>query len=396
MEGALARCVGDVERFLAEHWTQGPLHRPGADAAAFGDLLSLEDVDYFISTFPRLPAFRLVKQGKALAETSYTKSAWLGGKLVSGVGDATRIYEEFRNGATIALHGLHRYWPPVMRFCRRLELELTHPVQANAYITPRSSRGLGVHHDTHEVFVLQLNGRKAWSVYEPVVELPLPSQAWSSSWWRHEEPILTAELEPGDCLYIPRGFPHSATSREEVTAHLTVGVITFTWNDVVGDILNGLVDETEFRRPLPIGFARDEDGLSADVAAHVEMLQQWLAKVDSRTVAKALARRFLAQRPAILTGHLGQLMALERLADTSVVRRREGSICHITRKGDRVSVLLGDRELTMPGAVEPAMRWIDEAGEFGVRDLAGHLDEQSRLVLVHRLVREGLLEILTA
>jgi predicted MFS family arabinose efflux permease len=37
--GALARWVGDPDRFAREHWARAPLHRPAADAAGFGDLL---------------------------------------------------------------------------------------------------------------------------------------------------------------------------------------------------------------------------------------------------------------------------------------------------------------------------------------------------------------------
>jgi bifunctional lysine-specific demethylase and histidyl-hydroxylase NO66 len=58
-----------------------------------------------------------------------------------------------------------------------------------------------------------------------------------------------------------------------------------------------------------------------------------------------------------------------------------------------VRVLLGDRELRMPGWLEPTLRHIASAAD-GVRvgDLRA-LDAESRLVLVRRLVREGLLEV---
>jgi hypothetical protein len=39
------------------------------------------------------------------------------------------------------------------------------------------------------------------------------------------------------------------------------------------------------------------------------------------------------------------------------------------------------------------MRTIARRKEFRPRDLAEHLDPESRLVLVRRLIREGLLEI---
>jgi hypothetical protein len=49
-------------------------------------------------------------------------------------------------------------------------------VQVNAYLTPPASRGLGVHHDTHDVFVLQVHGRKLWQVWDAAVPFPLGHQ----------------------------------------------------------------------------------------------------------------------------------------------------------------------------------------------------------------------------
>jgi hypothetical protein len=60
--------------------------------------------------------------------------------------------------------------------------------------------------------------------------------------------------------------------------------------------------------------------------------------------------------------------------------------------GDRLELLLGDRTLTMPASLEPALRQVLEADRLTPADLAGHLDGPSRLVLVRRLVREGLLQ----
>ena len=47
-------------------------------------------------------------------------------------------------------------------------------MQANAYLTPAGAAGLAPHHDTHDVFVLQVAGAKHWTVRAPVVDTPLP------------------------------------------------------------------------------------------------------------------------------------------------------------------------------------------------------------------------------
>jgi hypothetical protein len=153
---ALARCVGDPGRFVREQWGRAPLYRPQADAAAFADLFSLGDVDHILSsTTPRYPAFRLVKDGRQLDPRSYTRTGRVGGQPVADLADPGGVYELFHGGATIVLQSLHRFWPPLARYSRDLELALTHSVQVNAYVTPPAARGLGIHHDEHDVFVLQ-------------------------------------------------------------------------------------------------------------------------------------------------------------------------------------------------------------------------------------------------
>ena len=267
-------------------------------------------------------------------------------------------------------------------------------MQANAYVTPRGERGLGVHYDTHDVFVLQVAGHKRWTLYEPVFELPLPSQPWSAADGAAGDEQLSVDLSPGDCLYVPRGVPHLAQSLEGVSAHLTLGVLTVTWHDVVRDVVAGTADELDFRRPLPAGFASD-DHLTDGVAALVENLQAYLAKVDPSEVAARVGRRFWTGRPPIFAGHLEQLARLDTLSEASLVRRRPGSVCHLSVDGDDLVVLLGDRELRLPVAAEPALMRLAAASEpMEVSGLTADADEASRRVLVHRLVREGLLEIL--
>ena len=392
---ALARCVGDAAEFLERYWGQVPLHRAGADPGGFADLFSLDDVDRFVSSSsPRLPTFRLVRDGKPLDPSRYTRRATVGGQPVTGLGDPARIFDEHRRGATIVFQGLQRSCPPLTRFCRSLELELTHAVQANAYVTPAGARGLGVHYDTHDVFVLQLAGTKAWTVHEPVLVDPLPSQPWKGTAADAGPPILSVELAAGDCLYVPRGFLHAARAQEALSAHLTIGIVTTTWHDVLREVVAGTADEPELRRALPPGYAGDQEALAAGVEEAVSRLRKWLDGVDAGAVAAATARRFYAGRPPILAGQLHQLARLDGLDDSTQLRRREGGVCHLVTGAERLTVVLGGgRELDMPAVLEPAMVRIAGAGSLRLGDLGDLLDGPSRLVLGRRLVAEGLLEV---
>ena len=394
--GALARCVGDVPSFRSTAWSRAPLLRRGADPCAFADLLSLDDVDALVSTsMPRVPELRMVRDGKPLPVSAYTRTTKVGGRPVAGVGDPGRIYRELEAGATLVFQSLQRYWPPLARFCRSLELELTHPAQANAYITPPRARGLAVHHDTHDVFVLHLSGRKQWQVYEPAVELPLPDQPWKAATHTPGPVVLSVGLEPGDCLYVPRGFPHSASANEAATAHLTVGVLAFTAQDVVRDVLARTRADVAFRRALTPGFASDEAALASDVAALVEELRQWLGTVDAAAVAATITKRFWTTRPPLLAGQLRQLALVGSVDDRTRVRGRPGTAWRLFPGVDgRVTLSLGDRELHMPAALEAVVARLLASSDVTVGDLADEMDEKSRLVLVRRLVREGALEVL--
>jgi bifunctional lysine-specific demethylase and histidyl-hydroxylase NO66 len=393
--GAVERCVGDAAAFVRDHWATAPLLRRGAGPEGFDDLLSLDGVDRFLSTSPRTPAFRLVKDGQPLPPAAYTKSGRIGSQPLADLADAGKVYDHFHAGATIVLQGLHRWWPPLTAFCRDLELFLTHPVQVNAYLTPPASRGLGVHHDTHDVFVLQVHGRKLWQVWDAAVPFPLPHQRKLPPGAEAPAgpPLVDAELAPGDCLYVPRGFRHVARTAETASLHLTVGISTRNWNEVLREVVELATEEAWFREGLPLGFADDPAALASSLAERVAELRRFLDKVDLDRVAGRTARRFWAGRAPLLAGQLQQLLALDQLDDATVVRRRSGVVCRLEVSGDRLTVLLGDRELAMPARLEPAMRRLLAAGSFAVADLAGLLDAPSRLVLVRRLVREGLLEV---
>ncbi|HEX2090602.1 MAG TPA: cupin domain-containing protein [Actinomycetota bacterium] len=379
---ALERCVGRPDAFLGRFWGRHPIHHRTPDG--FGDLLTFRDVDHMVAAMGlRVPAFRLVKDGETIPTSTYTKSGRIGSTPVTGIADPARIFQLFKDGATIVFQGMHRFWSPLAAFCRDLELELGHPTQVNGYITPPGSQGFALHEDAHDVFVLQAFGRKHWEVHEP---------AKSAEGDTGTGPTLAVELQPGDTLYIPMGAPHSARTQETVSGHLTVGILTYQWSDLVREVLKDIETDESFKERLPAGFHRNPAPFTSAVTAKLEELARRVEKVDARDAARTMVRKFLTSRPSRLTGSLEGLLALDRLTDHSVLRRRPQSVCHVEVDGGRLFAYLGDRELRMPATIEGAMRLVEERHEFRVQDFSPWLDAESRLVLARRLVREGVLE----
>jgi len=166
---ALFRLTGtDAATFGDRHWGHEPLLVRAADAQGFRDLLDLDGVDELLSRRGlRTPFIRLARNGAVVDSSSFTGGGGVGAEIADQVRD-DRVAALFAEGTTVVLQALHRTWPAVIEFATELGAELGHPVQANAYITPPSSRGFSAHYDVHDVFVLQLAGRKHWTVHAPV------------------------------------------------------------------------------------------------------------------------------------------------------------------------------------------------------------------------------------
>lgn len=308
-----------------------------------------------------------------LPESSYTRSATLAGKPLTGLVDARKALALFEGGATIVFQGLHRYWPPLTRLVAELELELGHPCQANAYLTPPGAQGFAVHSDTHDVFVFQTAGAKQWELHT-------------------SDGVEDLTLVPGLSVYLPTGTPHAARAQETVSLHVTIGINQLTWRGLVRRSIADLVDEVPDTH-LPAGYLDDRPALADGLSERLASIADRIREVDPHQAVDAEVRRFLTGRGPRLAGGLVDATRLAGLDDTTVLRRRAGHPCVLLPRGDRLDVLLGDRSIDVPAHLEPALNEIRLRQELRPADLADHLDPQSRLVLCRRLVREGLLEI---
>ena len=331
----------------------------------------------------RYPAFRLVKEGERLEVEDYTEDIPWRPTPFTRSANVGRVVAEFEAGATIVLQGLHLTWPPLARFCRGLEAILGHAAQANAYYTPRRSQGLAVHHDTHDVFVLQSAGEKRWRVYEPALELPLKDQRYSRELGGAGVPVEDFTLRAGDTLYLPRGWLHEALTSETDSLHVTVGVNAYTWLDAFGDAVRACADDVEFRRAVPPDPGRADD-----------LVERLAARLRADDVSRRMRERLVRTRRPILDAQLSQLRALDALAGGTLVERRATVIFDLSDDDGRLSLAFEGKRVVFPAHAREPVEYAARSSEpFRPADLPGALDEEGVLVLVRRLVREGFLRL---
>jgi hypothetical protein len=385
---ALRRCTGLTrDAFGSAYWAREPLlsHHPDG----FTDLLSAADVDELVSERGlRTPFFRVVQDGTTVGGT--TRNAVAGNRQISDLVSPDAVREAYAGGATLVLNSLHRIHPPLVRFCRRLAADLGHGTQCNAYVTPPGSQGFAPHHDTHDVFVLQVDGSKRWNVYAPALRLPLSFQP--SKGLTVDEPLvpdgtpplLSVTLGPGDALYLPRGYIHAAETNEQRSIHLTVGVLATTAYDVVRDVLELIAEDETFRRPLPLGDAGEQ---LAAVAGIVAGAAEWLQALPSDAAREAVRPRVSRRGGPEPLGMLATEDALIAFSKEASVRPREGlNVSVHSDPAGRLLVKLPDREISLPAYVEAALQALLER-PCRVSELDLPVDDA--LVLVRRLLREG-------
>ncbi len=371
---AVTLLSGDARAFREKVWASR-VHLHHTDPTDLVGLLSLDDVDLLLTgSGLRTPALRVVKDGTVLPTSRFTRQATMAGTAVTGLVDGRKVLALFDDGATLVLQGLHRYWPPLTDLVRRLELELGHPCQANAYLTPPGSQGFARHRDTHDVFVFQTHGHKHWQIVED----------------GQERDVV---LEPGLAMYLPTGTPHSARAQHETSLHVTVGINRLTWRDVLLDLAKGVLADSQYDAPLPAGYPADPGPFAAALADRLAAFGGSLSGADPATVADDRVSAFLQERTPALRGGLLDLEALPRMDDSTVLERRSTASCVLRPDGDRLTVLLGDRALLMPPRLAEPLRFVAEQERFRVGDLAPWLDPESRHVVCRRLVREGLLQV---
>ena len=390
---ALARAVAiEPAKFAAAYWGRAPLLCRAGELAGpdgFADLFSPAAADELLSRRGlRTPFLRVARQGTVLPPSRFTGSGGAGAEIGDQVVD-DEVLRLYADGATLVFQGLHRLWPPLIDFTRELGAELRRPLQVNSYLTPPGSQGFDTHYDTHDVFVLQIDGTKRWRIHEPVLADPLEKQAWGGhadevAATGEGEPAMDVVLAPGDALYLPRGWLHSAQAQGVRSLHLTFGVRALTRYALVEELLALAAEDARLRATLPFGLdVTDPDAIEPELTETVEALRGWLSTADPAAVAERLtARDWPAARPAPIAP-LAQLDLAAALTVDDTVVLREGLRWRLSDDG---LLRLPGRTLQFPAYCVPALKTLQNPHR--VRDLPLDSDAD-RLVLVRRLLREG-------
>jgi len=382
---ALAWILGlpDSADFVARDLGKSWVHAKNEDRARFADLLSLGQLDEILGTYGvKHPTVRLVRADQDVPVSEYV---WRE-QMVDPV-QAARLFAE---GSTVIFGALHDRHEGMRRLSAELARQATARTQTNIYLTPPDSQGFKPHWDTHDVFVLQVEGSKRWRIYAGGPETPLKDHKFDPE--RHEPGDVEAEftLEAGETLYIPRGIMHAAVTTDDVSLHITLGLIAYTWADFVADCLSEVADRSAaWRANVPFGLAtRDPDG-HATAARLDEMLTGLASEVDLPKVIAERQRSFESLFRPRVADLLRQAAGATEVHADDRVQWRTGMTGWLEQRNGRVVLTSGTREVDFPAAATRTLETLLEAKAMRAGELDDGLDWDSRRVVLSTLVREG-------
>lgn len=376
------------EEFFRDYWEAKPLVINRCRADYFQSLLSIEEIDHVITTLNlRFPEIKLVNAEREVTHDQYT--------LSHDRVDVAELYRLFHDGATIILNQQHSRVASLAAFCRAMEQDFSFPFQTNIYLTPGNAKGFKPHYDAHDVLILQVAGSKHWNIYQTLIELPLNGQEFDSALHQPGETTMEFDLQAGDTAFIPRGAMHDAQSNDEISLHITVGVMSYTWTDLLLEMFSAVsLNDPAFRKTLPVGFAHPKFDRAEARQLFRQLLRRFEAAADFDTTLDSFIDEFTSTRQPLLRGQMAQLKNLEGLSLESIVGARRGLIYTLHENGETMRVRCYGRELALPAYASESVRFALDTQRFAIHALPGQLDDAGKLVLIRRLIREGLVMLL--
>lgn len=116
---------------------------------------------------------------------------------------------------TDVISNMQLFVPAAHDLAELLAIRLGVPFLVNQYLSPQAGEPICAHSDPQEVFILQLQGCRAWTIWGdvPAGFRPHPLRGDTMN-CQHDVRILDrvprrrVQMHPGSLLYIPRGLPH--------------------------------------------------------------------------------------------------------------------------------------------------------------------------------------------
>ena len=377
--------------FFERYWEREPMILHREQPTYFNSLFSIGEVDRVLDlNRPTGQSIRVVKSQEPMLPAKYENP--------DGSLNLNQLYAAYADGYTVVVNEIERFWQPLKALCLQMSNQLSHHTVANMYLTPKNEKALLPHYDTHDVFVIQVHGKKHWKIYDTEVESPL-LHSFQPIFQREQlKNVRDITLYAGDVMYMPRGVPHEAYTSDDSSLHLTIGVHPAQWVDLLTHAIKQLAfSKVELRKDLPPGYLKPERWTPEFFQEMQQRFAQLLGAASQEANIQGaihlLSEDFRNQHVPMGDGHFGQIDQMEALSLDTYLEKRQDMPCTAQHLGATARIVFPGNMIKGPAHIADALQFISAAeGAFLLSDLPG-ISDVNKTKLAARLIRGGLLRI---
>jgi len=384
-----------VDNFFQSYWEKSPVHIERSDEHHFSNILSIELIDAFISSGETsFPDVQLVMQPDGIPKDSYTDAD---NRILP-----LNLIEHYAAGATLTIARADSKIGTLGGYCRRLQSQGQMRSHANVYLSPPANQGFNPHYDTHDVFILQVSGKKQFNFYSNNVDLPFNEDKFIAQNFQPGEKTEEIILTAGDTLYIPRGITHDAIALDQMPSlHITLGVYPVIARDLLQELVQ-LAGERDarLRQSIPL-INLTSTSSHQDVTASLHgLLDQILTTQNVDTALSRYQDQTAIQCAQDSHGLLARQYRSNPLTEESVVRVKRNMIISIDT-GANVNGVDESAVTTvrLPGQIAEfhnpmgeAVQWLLEQQVARVADIP-LLSGEQKLALIDKLSRQNIVSV---
>lgn len=259
--------------FLHKHFTRLPFSRPHG-GEPYRSYLNWKMVEKVLST--KKSVLRIVQDGKVIKD--YVDL------------DFEQSKKHFEQGHTLLLRYAEKSSPELQSLARDFSEAFHTEVDIQLYCTPEGHNAFGWHYDVEEVFIIQTQGSKSYSIRPNTIH-PNPlvqSIPKDLEYEKEKTPIeINVTLEAGDFLYIPSGWWHIARTQKE-SMHISIGLMPSSALDIVRFLPSYLSKDVFWRTRMPVhlNFQNEEE--------EINFYQEALGKIGSELSVKMKDKEFIS------------------------------------------------------------------------------------------------------
>ncbi|MGF7078961.1 cupin domain-containing protein [Mucilaginibacter sp. UYCu711] len=357
------------------------------DPGYFSSLLTIDAMANYLerkdTVYPRI---RMVKDGIQLPNDLYVKNTSIK-HHVTEIIDNEKLFSLFEDGASIVCQQLNITFPILYEFTQQLSNYFKSTIGLNTYLTPASAQAFDPHYDNHDVFILQVYGSKIWRLYD--MPLPFPVNNFDKKTGFIPEPSLEVQLMQGDTLYIPRGLIHDATTANNTSLHITVGLNVETWVDVFKSITDQAASVEGFRKTFNWHQVTATELKNTIYELSIELLE----KIDYNKLLADIKQKHNGRQYEVHRGRFNDLLNNKDLDDNSVVYLRKQVNTNLTADTHSINLTIRNKDVKFRLSEKELISEMLQTDEFSVAELQNKYPHLKVLKNIKTLVKHGVLGI---